>query len=155
LREAVSLAELLKKATTSFSLKHTEHRFTLTHVNPLPEISHVDKYRVTQVVNNLLDNAVKYSPGGGSVNITTKTDQRQSTISISDQGMGMTSEQVEKIFDRFYRANPRSAQSSGLGLGMYIVKNIIEGHGGEVSVSSCPGIGTTIAFTLPIATEGG
>ena len=68
---------------------------------------------------------------------------------VTDQGIGMTPEQVERIFDKFYRADASATAVSGLGLGMSLVKGIIEGHGGRIWVTSAPGRGTTVSFTLP------
>ena len=101
-------------------------------------------------MNNLLTNAVKFSPGGGIVEISTSTDGSTVTISVRDYGLGMTPEHVELVFDKFYRANPKNPQISGLGLGMNIVKQIVEEHGGEISISSNLGEGTTVTFTLPL-----
>ncbi len=148
--EKSSPAKLINETLASFTLNYPDHRFILTHTEPLPESMWVDSVRATQVLNNLLDNAVKYSPEGRIVEITTETDENQVKISIKDQGVGMTSEEIEQIFHRFYRANPMNAVTQGLGLGMCIVKRIIEDHGGEICVTSRPGEGTTVTFTLPI-----
>ena len=149
-REKTSLAELIKEALISFTLKYPDHSFILTHTDTLPEIMWIDSVRTTQTLNNLLDNAVKYSPESRIVEVTTETEEKQIKISIKDQGVGMTSEEIEQIFHRFYRAKPMNAETQGLGLGMYIVKRIIEEHGGEIYVASRLGEGTTVTFTLPI-----
>ena len=110
----------------------------------------IDSVRINQVLSNILDNAVKYSPEGRIVEVSTETDEKQINISIKDQGVGMTNEEIEQIFHRFYRAQSMSAVTQGLGLGMCIVKRIVEDHGGKIYVTSRPGEGTTIKCTLPI-----
>jgi PAS domain S-box-containing protein len=149
-RENVSFAELIKKVITSITPKCPEHRFILTHANSLPESICIDEGRIAQVLNNLLTNAVKFSPEGGIIEISTTTDESTVTTSVRDYGLGMTPEHVELVFDKFYRANPENPQISGLGLGMNIVKQIVAEHGGEISISSNLGEGTTVTFTLPL-----
>jgi len=151
-QEKTSLCNLINEALTSFTLKCPHHRFILTHADSLPEVMWIDSVRINQVLNNLLDNAVKYSPDGQVVEVLTETDETQISISIRDQGVGMTNEEVEQVFQRFYRAKPTNAVAQGLGLGMCIVKRIVEDHGGEIYITSQPGAGTTAKFTLPIKT---
>jgi PAS domain S-box-containing protein len=149
-REKTSLSKLIKETLASFTLKCPDHRFILVHANILPEAMWIDSVRITQVLSNLFDNAVKYSPEGRVVEVTTETDEKQINISIKDKGVGMTSEEVGQIFHRFYRAKSLNIVTQGLGLGMCIVKRIVEDHGGEIYVTSFPGEGTTVTFTLPI-----
>jgi len=149
-RSNVSFSELIKKAVSSLTPKCPEHRFILTHTNSLPKTMQIDEHRITQVLNNLLINAVKYSPAGGIIEVSTKTDESSVSVSIRDYGLGMTTEQVEQIFDKFYRANTKGHQATGLGLGMTIVKQIIEDHDGNIAISSTPGEGTTVTLTFPI-----
>ncbi len=148
-REEASLEKLIKKVLASTALKCPDFNFTLTHVDTLPEIMWIDSVRITQVLNNLLDNAVKYSPESRTVEVATETDENQVKISIKDYGIGMTSEEIEQVFERFYRAKTTMV-TQGLGLGMCIVKRIVEEHGGEVCIASRPGEGTAVTFTLPI-----
>lgn len=149
-REKTSLSKLIKEVLAAFTLKCPDHHFILAHANILPETMWIDSVRIAQVLNNLLDNAVKYSPEGRVVEVTTGTDEKQINISIKDQGVGMTDEEVGQIFHRFYRAKSMNAVTQGLGLGMCIVKRIVEDHGGKIYVTSRPGEGTTVTFTLPI-----
>lgn len=103
-----------------------------------------------RVTNNLLSNALKYSPKSKEIIVIIKPFEDRTTISIIDQGIGIASEHHEKIFDRFYRVDPsRSAHSGGLGLGLSIVRSIIELHKGEITLESTPNIGTAIHFSLP------
>ena len=151
-QEKTSLCKLINEAVASFTLKCPHHRFILTHADSLPEVMWIDSVRINQVLNNLLDNAVKYSPDGQVVEVLTEKDETLISISIRDQGVGMTDEEVEQVFQRFYRAKPTNAVAQGLGLGMCIVKRIVEDHGGEIYITSQPGVGTTVKFTLPIKT---
>jgi signal transduction histidine kinase len=106
-----------------------------------------------QVLLNLLGNAVKYFPGGGVIRIKGRASGRVYRFSIEDQGVGMKPEQVERIFDRFYRADSSSKAPRGIGLGMSIVKNLIEAHEGKIWVESEFGKGTKVSITLPIREE--
>ncbi len=149
-RKNNELSGIIEKVTASLRMKSQRHNILVAHYNALPESLWIDSDRITQVLNNLLNNAIKYSPQGGTIKVKTMTDKENVTVSIIDEGMGMTSQQIENIFDRFYRAVDTKYASSGLGLGMGIVKQIIVDHGGELSVSSTPDEGTTVTFTLPI-----
>jgi PAS domain S-box-containing protein len=110
----------------------------------------VDAGKITQVMENLVSNAVKYSPGGGVIRIGGRLQKGSYTVSVCDQGRGMTPEQVARIFEKFFRADSSNTAVGGIGLGMSIVKNIIEAHGGEVEVDSRPGKGTTVTFSIPL-----
>ena len=150
IRKEHELSGIINNAIESIQLKCPQHTLRVAHYNALPEKTWIDRDRITQVLNNLLINAIKFSPGGGTIKIQTMTDSERVTISIIDQGLGMTPQQVEKIFDRFYRVANADHAVSGLGLGMGIVKQIILDHGGEIFVASNLGEGTTVTFTLPI-----
>jgi signal transduction histidine kinase len=109
-----------------------------------------DRVRIGQVVGNILDNAVKYSPNGGQVSIYLEELEDNYTVSISDQGMGVSPEQFDHIFERFYRVhNTASQHFSGIGLGLYVAKAIIDEHGGRIWLSSDQRTGSTFHFTLP------
>ncbi|MCK4507494.1 MAG: PAS domain-containing sensor histidine kinase [Desulfuromonadales bacterium] len=142
-------ARLIEKASESAMVTGWQGKILVRHNNPLAETLWIDGDRISQVLNNLLSNAIKFSPEGGTVRLQTMTDEEMVTVSVQDQGVGMTPQQVEHIFDRFYRVESSSLINTGLGLGLTIVKQIIVDHGGEVTVSSCMGEGTTVAFTLP------
>jgi PAS domain S-box-containing protein len=153
-RKEIDLSAIIEKAVESFSVRSRHHSIVVVHDNVTPETLWIDGVRINQVLNNLLANAIKYSPQGGIIKIKTVTDEDKVTVSIVDQGMGMSAEQIEHVFDRFYRGESEKAETSGLGLGMSIVKQIIADHGGEIFVSSHLGAGTTVAFTLPTRRPG-
>ncbi len=149
-KKSTELSVIIERAVQSLRVKSQRHNIIVAHYKALPETIWLDSNRISQVLNNLISNAIKYSPKGGTIKVQTITDEDTVTVSIIDQGVGMTPQQVEHIFDRFYRGEDVSPVASGLGLGMSIVKQIIVDHGGEISVSSHPGAGSTVTFTLPI-----
>ncbi|NIQ10139.1 MAG: HAMP domain-containing histidine kinase, partial [Gammaproteobacteria bacterium] len=114
-----------------------------------PVIIMADQNKMHQVFENLISNAVKYSPGGGEIQIRSNLTKTGLQIDIEDQGTGMTEEQLERVFDKFYRADSSNTAISGLGLGMSIVKTIIEAHSGHIKVKSALGKGTCVTIQLP------
>ena len=115
---------------------------------------YADKDMISQVIVNLLSNAVKYTPCGGSIKIETEVDEIASLarVSITDTGVGIPENEIEHIFDKFYRVGANKNQAKGTGLGLNLVKQIIEKvHNGRVFVSSEPSVGSTFGFELPLA----
>lgn len=110
-----------------------------------------DPDRMMQVLGNLLDNAVKYTPAGGRVDVEAFQRAGQVIIAIKDTGIGIRQEDLPKIWDRLYRTDESRSQR-GLGLGLSIVKSLVELHGGYVEVSSEFGVGTTLTVYLPQTT---
>lgn len=142
------MAELIKGIVPQFQDQTSKHRFEIV----LPQESRqlqVDKEKVEQIIQNLLSNSVKYSPEGGVIRVSGQLLNSYYQISVEDQGKGMTSEQTEKIFDKFYRADVSDTAVPGTGLGMSIVKYLVEAHNGKVLVESELGKGTTTHFTIP------
>jgi two-component system phosphate regulon sensor histidine kinase PhoR len=111
-----------------------------------------DPLRIRQVVDNLLSNAIKYNRPGGEVTITVETVAASVQVTVADTGVGMSSEEIGHLFDRFYRTeSARNSPVPGSGLGMGITRDIVRQHGGELGVSSEPGVGTTFLMSLPTA----
>jgi len=108
----------------------------------------VDPHRMRQVLANLLDNAVKYTPDGGRVDVETAQSPKQVIITIRDTGTGIPEEEIPKIWNRLYRGD-KSRSQRGLGLGLSLVRSIVKAHGGHVEVSSQPGAGSTFTVYLP------
>jgi two-component system sensor histidine kinase SenX3 len=101
-------------------------------------------------ISNLIENAINYSPDGTQVSITEKRLNDLIEIAVTDQGIGIPEKDLERIFERFYRVDPaRSRQTGGTGLGLSIVKHVITNHGGDVSVWSAEGAGSTFTIRLP------
>jgi len=114
-----------------------------------------DKSKLGQVVYNLIDNAIKYTPEGGVITVTLKADNRNVTFSVKDTGVGIPQEDAKHIFDRFYRVDKaRSRETGGTGLGLSIVRQMVQLHGGEIAVDSQPGKGSTFTVTLPVRKGG-
>lgn len=127
------------------------HTLTLTPSESSPMPIFADKERIEQVVTNIIGNAIKYTPDGGSISVCADTlaDGRYS-ICVSDTGVGIPSEDVEHIFERFYRVDKsRSTDAGGTGLGLSIAKDIIDAHGGTISIDSEYGKGTRVTIILP------
>lgn len=114
-----------------------------------------DRSRLQQVVVNLLDNAIKYTPEGGSVTVTVGIEANAAVLKVADTGIGISEQAQTHIFERFYRTDKaRSRRMGGTGLGLSIVKSIGAAHGGQVSVQSAEGRGTTFRFAIPRLTSG-
>lgn len=113
----------------------------------------LDRRKCAQVMENLLSNAVKYSAGLRRIQIQGKVSDGAYEVQVRDWGIGMTSEQSARAFEKFYRADASNVAVSGTGLGMPIVKHIVEAHGGRVWLESTPGAGTCVHFTLPLADQ--
>lgn len=115
---------------------------------PLPHLQ-ADKEKLEIVLDNLLDNAIKYTPKGGAVTVSSHRGTLGILVTVTDTGAGIPKETQEKIFQKFYRGqNARTV--AGIGLGLYITKRIVEGHRGTISVSSVPGHGATFSVNLPL-----
>ncbi|MBS4196468.1 cell wall metabolism sensor histidine kinase WalK [Lederbergia citri] len=110
----------------------------------------IDEDKLTQVIDNIISNALKYSPEGGTITFRIKVLDDKIEVSISDQGIGIPKENIQKVFERFYRVDrARTRQLGGTGLGLAIAKEMIGAHGGDIWAKSKEGKGTTILFTLP------
>jgi signal transduction histidine kinase len=111
-----------------------------------------DGARLRQVFFNLLDNAIKYTPEGGRIEVRAEGRDRDTVVVVRDTGVGIPAEHLPRVFDRFYRVDKaRSREEGGTGLGLSISKSIVAAHGGRIELSSTPGQGTTCTVTLPVA----
>lgn len=117
----------------------------------LPPVA-ADPHRIGQVLRNLLNNALEFTPRGGQITLTARLDGGWVCLEVGDSGPGIAPEQLPFVFERFYRADPSRARATGgAGLGLAIVKQLVEAHGGRVWVKSTPGTGSWFGFTLPVA----
>ena len=129
-----------QRKNISFSLDVDPH---------LPSIE-VDPGRMTQVLTNILDNAIRHTPEGGAILLSARETNSQVELAIQDSGPGLKAEDLERIFERFYRADPsRQREDGGSGLGLAIAKSIVQAHGGQLSAESKPGSGLRIRVLLP------
>ena len=143
------MADIIRGLVLQFQEQASKYYFEVILPEKPVELK-ADKEKMEQVLQNLLSNAVKYSPEAATTCLSAKKISDSAIeISVADQGIGMTHEQVEKIFDKFYRADASDTAIEGTGLGMSIVKYIVEAHGGKVWVESELSKGTTVTFTIP------
>ena len=151
--ERVDLMRLAAEVTAT--LKPLAGRKELgLRVEPFRNIPPVrgDRGQLKQVLTNLLDNAIKFTPEKGVVRVSAECTGGRVTVAVQDSGIGIPAEDLPRIFERFYRVDKaRSRELGGTGLGLAIVKHIVEAHGGSVVVASRPGEGSTFRFTLPAA----
>jgi signal transduction histidine kinase len=135
------------------SLQHISKTHRLKFVRGNNINVRADKQRIEQVLNNIISNAVKYSPGADEVVMRVMAEEEQVHVTITDRGLGIPKEKLPHIFDRFFRVYEMPS-ISGLGIGLFITKEIITRHGGSIWAESEPGKGSTFHFTLPSADSG-
>lgn len=144
-REAIDLAELIEDVIGAFAPGAAERSIALTStVADLPEVE-LDPVRIRQVIENLLSNALRYTPEGGRIRIEVSGTTAEIHFAITDSGPGVSPETLKTMFDRF----AKSADSGGSGLGLAIAKSLVEAHGGTIAAESLPGDGLTVRFTVP------
>jgi two-component system sensor histidine kinase KdpD len=148
-KQPTDLAELARNVVRVMKSLSTQHSFECNFVSE-PLMATVDAKRIEQVLRNLLDNAIKYSPNGGTISVQGSLEKSQILISVTDQGIGIPADAWDKIFERFYRAeNVLILRMRGAGLGLSVCRGIIEAHGGLIWVESQPGVGSIFCLTLP------
>ncbi|TEU13473.1 MAG: hypothetical protein E3J21_18630 [Anaerolineales bacterium] len=149
----VALAPLLARVRREIEAMTSEHRFRWPEPGGLPLVW-ADEDRLTDILLNLLDNAVKYSPVGTEVTIQARPDDRRMIVSVTDCGIGIPEKERLKIFDKFHRVNNRDAKDVyGYGLGLYMARRLVEAQGGEIWVESTVGEGSRFSFSIPLARE--
>ena len=146
----VNVAEAVRLALATVRPLAEQNQVQVELAAPEEMIVHADATQLVQLVGNLLDNAVKYTPAGGRVDVTAAQTDGGVTISVRDTGIGIPHGEVDRIFERFYRVDKaRSRRLGGTGLGLAIVKGIVEAHGGAISVETELGKGSTFTVVLP------
>jgi len=149
-KEAFDLQALLMRISLNFQRDFASKNVQLS-IQVDPVIVQIDTDKLGQVFNNLLANALKYTNPGGSVRVYTRVVKHQVAVSIADTGIGIAPEDLVQIFERFYRADKsRTRETGGSGIGLAIVKSIVEAHGGLVTVKSQLGQGSVFQVTLPL-----
>jgi signal transduction histidine kinase len=146
--EPLDLQMLVQEVVQPFADTENNHQFRLDGLQPTRLVKG-DPLRLAQVLRNLISNALKYSPQGGPITICSKNGEDTVSISVEDQGIGMTREQQEHLFEKFYRVANSSRTPRGSGLGLAICRLIVEGHGGRIWAQSVPGVGSTFTFSIP------
>jgi signal transduction histidine kinase len=165
--QPVSLLDLLRKVVSEMQCQTNKHVIRLQPHAPLPRIK-VDPEKIEQVVNNLVANAIKYSPQDSDIEVEVRAVRSEMeldklpdgapelklpslVVSVSDSGIGLPEGELDRIFDKFYRVNSKPVRTTpGAGLGLYICKIIVEAHGGRIWASNRPGGGSVFSFSLPL-----
>jgi signal transduction histidine kinase len=147
--EPTDMASLVQQTVELYEDLAEEHGLTIRVDAPPGLVVPLDRNRMRQVLANLLDNAVKYTPGGGAIDITATTETDWILLAVTDTGIGIPADELPHVWDRLYRGD-KSRSTRGLGLGLSLVRAIVEAHGGSVDVSSAPGGGSRFELRLPV-----
>jgi len=144
----VDLSELATEVATRMQLSTTAHEISVRHNSQ--SVVTADRDHLEQVLNNLVTNAIKYSPSGGAINIEVRPDDGGVRLSVTDEGIGIPEKELEAIFGLFYRSPDRAARdAAGMGLGLYISKEIVVRHGGRIWAESAGTKGSTLNVVIP------
>ena len=150
--ESFDPLEVMSEVHREAKMLSSDHKFELSPAHN--SRINGDKDMIKQLMRILLDNAIKYTPAGGSITLGVKKDRNSCILSVSDTGAGISAEELPKVFDRFYRCDEaRKSQTSGHGLGLSIARIIVAAHGGKLKVRSKVGVGTTFSVLLPLENE--
>lgn len=152
-RKLLSLSDMIVQVTEGFGVQAHEKDVTLKLkvATDLPKVQ-ADEQRITQVLFNLISNALRHTPAGGTITISTELREERVLVSVRDTGAGIPPEDLPHVFERFYRADrSRARTTGGSGLGLTIAKQIVEAHGGQIWAQSWLGAGSTFAFSLPLS----
>ncbi len=146
--QAVNISNLIEDVGSLYAYVAEEKSISIHTSYPRELYVSVDRKRLQQAVANLLDNAIKYTPSGGKVDIRASKEQHVIVVTVRDTGIGIPPDEIRKIWDRLYRGD-RSRSQEGFGLGLSLVRAIVQAHGGRVEVFSEPGAGSLFVLTLP------
>ena len=148
--ETRDACELARDVVELYRPAATAHELTLSLPDePVPLCC--DPIRIEQVLNNLVANAIKYSPEGGAVQVTVASVGAEVAIAVSDRGVGIATDDQRRLFERYFRAPSSSRVAPGVGLGLWAARRIAEAHGGRIEVTSAAGKGSTFTLRLPSA----
>jgi signal transduction histidine kinase len=153
-REPADLCQLAREVVELYQYVAEEKKITVRTELPAPCEASVDRTRMRQVFANLLDNAIKYTPAGGSVTLSVRDEPSQAVTVFRDTGIGIPADEQDKIWSRLYRGD-KSRSQRGLGLGLSLVKAVVEAHGGKVTVASQPDHGAEFTVRLPKHSQAG
>ncbi|MCL4464752.1 MAG: ATP-binding protein [Chloroflexi bacterium] len=152
-KHPVSLVAVARKVAGRIRLQSRKHRFVQEFPADFPLVA-ADERRLEQVLQNLVENAVKYSPKGGRVQVWGTTAGDMVVVSVQDEGEGIRQQEQERVFEPFYRGESSATSTTrGTGLGLAICKGIVEAHGGRIWVESTVHVGSTFSFSLPVLTD--
>jgi K+-sensing histidine kinase KdpD len=149
----ISISKLLRETVTEARVWAPDHRIVLEVTKKLPRVS-IDAKRIRQVLDNLIDNASKYSGQGTRVIVAARQAGQELMLSVADQGIGIPAEELPRVFAPMYRIRQRlTPEARGAGLGLTICKGLVEAHGGRIWMESEEGKGSACFFTLPLDTK--
>jgi two-component system, OmpR family, phosphate regulon sensor histidine kinase PhoR len=152
-RQPFDLNQLIRQVMNH--LEPQAERKKISLISDLQEhqaLLNADRDRLRQVVTNILHNAIKFTPEGGKITLSTRATPAEVTVAVTDTGIGISREDLPHIFERFFKAD-RSRSAEGSGLGLAIARHIVQAHGGEIRVQSQEGRGSTFSFTLPLKAD--
>ena len=146
------MAELIENAEEETASTISSHSFVFAPVEAL--FVTADRNKISQVINNFISNAVKYSPANTVIHVACTMVNSMAEVSVADEGIGIRPDDLEKLFERYYRVNDTNTQAiAGFGIGLYLSAEIIQRHDGKIWVESEWGKGSTFFFSLPGAEE--
>ncbi|MBA7679539.1 Sensor histidine kinase WalK [subsurface metagenome] len=152
--EPTNISRLIMETVAEAELRAPKHKMVLNVRKRLPRVN-IDAKRVRQVLDNLIDNAIKYSENGTKVVVQAETEAQELVIRVIDQGRGIPAADIDRVFNRMYRIKRRLAQDpGGMGLGLSLCKGLVKAHDGRIWAESEEGKGSTFSFTLPLDTKG-
>jgi signal transduction histidine kinase len=152
-KDCLELDAFLREVVEAYQPQAVEREIALAFETPaaLPAVC-VDRDRLTQVMGNLLSNALHYVPRGGHIGVEIRREDDEVVVSVIDDGPGVSPEDLPHVFERFWRADPaRQRATGGSGLGLSIARYVVEAHGGRIWAEPTPGGGLAVRFSLPVA----
>jgi signal transduction histidine kinase len=150
--EPVDLKEIAREMVRLHATDSSLHTISLKSCDQ-PVVIHGDRQRLERVLDNLISNAIKYSPEGGPVDVAVLRDEEEAVVSVTDRGIGIAADEQELIFEPFRRVGAIKDHVPGVGIGLSVVQRIVAAHHGRVEVESSPGRGATFRVRLPVRPE--
>jgi len=147
--EECDVCVLVRATAELFESSTRTHRLAVS-VPSCPVLVTCDPTRIEQVLSNVVSNAIKYSPAGGTVTLTVSQLRDAVEIAVTDEGVGMSADDIRHAFEPFRRFAPAAGGAPGIGLGLFVAKRIVKAHGGDISIESSPGAGATFRIRLPV-----
>jgi PAS domain S-box-containing protein len=145
----VPLDAVAARLVERFRVQSPAHTFRVQFPPDFPTVLG-DEDRLVQVLSNLISNAIKYTPDGGTITVSGRVESDRVVVAVADDGPGLPPEELQRVFERFYRADtPATKRAKGAGLGLYLAKAVVEAHGGQIWAESAPNRGATFLFSLP------
>ena len=154
--QPVDLPEVIRDVVQSVALLASEKSLRISmKVGPDMPPALADRLRLEQILTNLLSNAIKFTPEGSDIRVACEREDEMARCSVRDTGIGIPADELPNVFDKFHQVRAaRKKKVKGTGLGLTIVKHLVEAHGGEIAVESVVDEGTVFSFTVPVAGDG-